>query len=122
MEKLPNVSFEETLLSCLTRKAYGKQPGHAQFYYPKKYGYGELWRRMADAIKGDIEYNKAIKGIDFTTKTVIAKDGTTYQADVIITTIPWMEFDKIIGMPKVSAYILGMIEKIPGYISVAGAP
>ncbi|GAA0798496.1 hypothetical protein GCM10008910_23150 [Faecalicatena orotica] len=77
---------------------------------------------MADAIKGDIEYNKAIKGIDFTTKTVIAKDGTTYQADVIITTIPWMEFDKIIGMPKVSAYILGMIEKIPGYISVAGAP
>ena len=26
LEKLPNVSFEETLLSCLTKKAYGKQP------------------------------------------------------------------------------------------------
>lgn len=39
LEKLPNVSFEETLLSCLTKKAYGTQPGHAQFYYPKKYGY-----------------------------------------------------------------------------------
>ncbi len=42
LEKLPNVSFEETLLSCLTKKAYGRQPGHAQFYYPKKYGYGDI--------------------------------------------------------------------------------
>ena len=32
LEKLPNVSFEETLLSCLCHKAYGTQPGHAQFY------------------------------------------------------------------------------------------
>ena len=28
LEKLPNVSFEETLLSCLTKKPYGKDPGH----------------------------------------------------------------------------------------------
>ena len=28
LEKLPNVSFEETLLSCLQKKAYGTQPGH----------------------------------------------------------------------------------------------
>lgn len=51
LEKLLNVSFEDTLRSCLVKHAYGKQPGHAQFYYPKKYGYGELWLRMADAIK-----------------------------------------------------------------------
>ena len=65
LEKLPNVSFEETLLSCLTKHAYGTQPGHAQFYYPKKYGYGELWLRMAEAIKANILYNKAVKAIDF---------------------------------------------------------
>lgn len=99
LEKLPNVSFEETLLSCLTKKAYGTQPGHAQFYYPKKYGYGELWRRMAEAIEGNIEYNKPVKGIDFNTKTVTTADGDKYQADVIITTIPWMEFNEITGMP-----------------------
>lgn len=99
LEKLPNVSFEETLLSCLTKKAYGTQPGHAQFYYPKKYGYGELWLRMADAIKENIEYGKAVSGIDFTTKTVTTSDGSKYQADVIITTIPWMEFAEINGMP-----------------------
>lgn len=99
LEKLPNVSFEETLLSCLKKKAYGTQPGHAQFYYPKKYGYGELWLRMAGAIKENIEYGKAVKGIDFNTRTVTTADGCNYQANTIITTIPWMEFEEIVGMP-----------------------
>ncbi|MDD3040970.1 FAD-dependent oxidoreductase [Bacteroides sp.] len=99
LDKLPNVSFEETILACLTKKAYGKQPGHAQFYYPKNHGYGELWIRMANAIEDNIEYNKDINGIDFTSKTVTTTDGSKYQADCIITTIPWMEFEDIIGMP-----------------------
>lgn len=99
LEKLPNVSFEDTLRSCLTHKAYGTQPGHAQFYYPKKYGYGELWLRMAATIEGQSEYNKTVKAIDFTTKTVTTADGMSYKADTIITTIPWLEFDEIIGMP-----------------------
>lgn len=100
LEKLPNVSFEETLLSCLTKKAYGTQPGHAQFYYPKNHGYGELWLRMAAAIKDNIEYNKSVKGIDFTTRTITTDDSTNYHADIIITTIPWLEFDEIEGMPN----------------------
>lgn len=100
LDKLPNVSFEETLRSCLTKKAYGTQPGHARFYYPQKYGYGELWLRMGEAIKENIEYNKAIKEIDFITKTVTTTDGTKYQAEKIISTIPWMEFETVIGMPE----------------------
>lgn len=100
LEKLPNVSFEDTLRSCLTHKPYGKQPGHAEFYYPKEYGYGELWLRMADAIRNQIEYNKAVKSIDFNTHEVRATDGSSYTADVIITTIPWPEFSGLIGMPE----------------------
>lgn len=100
LEKLPNVSFEETLLSCLKKKAYGIQPGHAQFYYPKKFGYGELWLRMAQTIKDNIIYNKVVRKIDFSTKSITVSDGDNYQADTIITTIPWMEFDQIIGMPE----------------------
>lgn len=100
LEKLPNVSFEETLLSCLTKKAYGKQPGHAKFYYPKKYGYGELWLRMAKNIENNIKYNKDIKEIDFNTKTVTTSENEKYQADMIITTIPWLEFSQIEGMPE----------------------
>lgn len=109
LEKLPNVSFEETLLSCLEKKAYGTQPGHAQFYYPKKYGYGELWLRMAESIKDNIEYGKTVKKINFDEKKVVTFDGCQYQADTIITTIPWMEFDELIGMPEV---IVNSISKL----------
>ncbi len=99
LEKLPNVSFEETLLSCLEKKAHGTQPGHASFYYPKNYGYGELWMRMAEAIQNHIEYNKPVKGIDFENRTVITAEGERYRGDKIITTIPWLEFSELIGMP-----------------------
>lgn len=100
LNKLPNVSFEEILLSCLTKKAYGTQPGHAKFYYPKEFGYGELWLRMANSIKENIVYNKAVKCINYNTRTVTTSDGVNYSADVIITTIPWLEFSEIIGMPE----------------------
>ena len=96
LEKLPSVQFEETLLSCLEKKAYGIQPGHAQFYYPKKYGYGELWIRMSEKIKKNIKYNVDIKEIDFKTRTVNGK----YSAENIITTIPWNEFTKLGEMPS----------------------
>ncbi len=93
--KLPNVSFEETLMSCLTKKAYGTQPGHAQFYYPKQYGYGELWKRMAERISDKIVYGEAATEIDFATKTVNSK----YRAEKIITTVPWTSFTQVHNMP-----------------------
>lgn len=99
LEKLPSVSFKETLLSCLTRKAYGKQPGHAEFYYPKKYGYGEIWLRMAQNISSHIEYGRRISAMDFNSKTVTTVDSGKYRAEKIIVTIPWREFDDLNGMP-----------------------
>lgn len=99
LDKLPNVSFEETLLSCLNHQAYGIQPGHTQFYYPKKYGYGEVWLRMADNIKDNIKYGMKVNSIDFCNKKVKTHEGEVYCADVIISTIPWTEFEELIGMP-----------------------
>lgn len=128
LNKLPDVSFEETLLSCLTKKAYGTQPGHAEFYYPKKYGYGELWRRMAERIGDRICCNTDINVIDFLTNTVSAAHTETcngyerhqtcsrsnhsdsqyqdsghsdsYQGEIIVNTIPWTEFQELLGMPE----------------------
>lgn len=100
LEKLPDVSFKETLLSCLTRQAFGKQPGHAQFYYPKNYGYGEVWLRMADSIKDHIIYGTKVVSLDFTKREVGAQDGMHYSADQIVTTIPWGCFEEIIGAPE----------------------
>lgn len=99
LDKLPNVSFEETLISCLTKEALGKQPGHAQFLYPKRYGYGELWLRMANVIKNYVEYEREVVGIDFSQSVVTTKDGRRYKADIIINTIPWLEFEELLGMP-----------------------
>lgn len=95
LEKLPDVSFKETLLSCLTHKPYGTQPGHASFYYPKEYGYGEVWLRMAESMKENMVYGCDVTGLDFEAKTVSCADGTRYEADRIITTIPWTCFEKL---------------------------
>lgn len=89
LEKLPNVSFEETLLSCLNRKPYGTQPGHAQFYYPKKFGYGEIWLRMAKVIDDKIYYNQKVTKIDIENRIVSTSEKLSIQADYIISTIPW---------------------------------
>ena len=96
LNKLPNVSFEETLISCLERKAYGEQPAHAQFYYPKKYGYGELWKRMADALGERLICNTPVTSLDMDAKCVNGE----YTADVIIVTVPWKSIEKITGMPE----------------------
>lgn len=100
LEKLPDVSFEDTLRSCLENRAYGKQPGHASFYYPEKYGYGELWLRMAAEIASNILYQVDATGIDLEKKTVTAADGRIWEAEYIITTIPWRSFETIEGMPQ----------------------
>ena len=100
LEKLPDVSFEDTLRSCLEHRAYGKQPGHASFYYPEKYGYGELWLRMAAEIASNILYQVDVTGIDLEKKTVTAADGRIWKAEYIITTIPWRSFETIEGMPQ----------------------
>lgn len=94
MEKLPNVSFEETLRSCLEKKAYGTQPGHAQFLYPKHYGSGEIWLRIADKILDHIQYNTTINRLNVKSHSVNGE----YTAEKIICTIPWLEFDEIIGI------------------------
>lgn len=93
LEKLPNVSYEETLLSCREHKAYGTQPGHAQFYYPKEYGFGEVFRRMADNLGDRICYGEAVEVLDLDRRVVNEK----YEAEKIITTIPWIAIKDIKG-------------------------
>lgn len=110
LEKLPNVSFDETLLSCLNRRAYGQQPGHAQFYYPKKYGYGELWCRMAEELGNHIEYEKHVRDLFVTDKRVICADESCYEAECIITTIPWKSFVRIEDMDEHLTNLIGKLK------------
>ena len=95
LEKLPNVSYEETKMSCVNKKAYGTQPGHARFMYPKKYGYGEAFLRMAEELGENIRYNEKVTSIDYENRIV----NGIYSADNIVVTIPWNSVDKHIGLP-----------------------
>ena len=96
LEKLPNVSYEQTRLSCANKKAYGSQPAHAQFLYPKKYGYGEAFVRMADALGDRIRYNEKVTSIDYDNKIV----NGSYKADRIVVTIPWTSVGEHINLPE----------------------
>jgi protoporphyrinogen oxidase len=94
--KLPNVSFEDTLRSCLYKKPYGSLPAHAKFYYPKQYGYGEVFKRMADSIGNKLLLNYPINTLDVETATV----NHEIQADTIISTIPWPELNGSKSFPS----------------------
>lgn len=100
MNKLPDVSFEDTLRSCLEKKAYGKEPGHSSFYYPLRYGYGELWRRMAISLGDRILYGQNAVSLDCGGRIAATEEGKYYCADHIITTIPWRAFREIRNMPE----------------------
>ena len=93
LEKLPDVSFEDTLRSCLTHKAYAKQPGHAEFFYPKKYGYGELWLRIAESLGDRLKTGVSAAKLDIDENTV----NDEFKADIIINTVPWTVFETIKG-------------------------
>ncbi len=94
LNKLPNVSFEETLISCLEKKAYGTQPGHANFLYPKEFGYGELWLRLAERLGNKIKYGEVVNKLDILNHTV----NDEYKADHIITTVPWTDIKEYKGV------------------------
>lgn len=110
MEKLPQVSFEDTLRSCLQKKAYGKNPGHTEFFYPAKYGFGELWRRMAQSISDHMVYGAEVCGINLTEGKVTCRNGETYQGKRIITTIPWTCFEFMEGIPLETYNLIGQLK------------
>ena len=89
LEKLPNVSYEQTLESCKKKQPMGTQPGHSQFYYPKKHGYGELWIRMGDELGDRLITGHSVKTLDCMNCEAILDDSSVISADKIVVTVPW---------------------------------
>lgn len=94
--KLPNVSLEDTLWACLNKKPAGKMPAHGKFLYPKKFGYNEVWKRMAEKIDQHLIVNMKVAEIDLKNKIINKK----FKASKIINTIPWQEFSAKSALPK----------------------
>ena len=100
LDKLPDVSFREILRSCLNRAPSGTLPSHAKFYYPRQYGYGEVFLRIAESLKDHIRYGSTVNDIDCETLTVNGE----YQAKHMINTAPWHEFAKSLPV-DVQSYV-----------------
>ena len=102
LEKLPNVSYEDTLRSCRERRPFGTQPGHAVFRYPKKHGSGEVWRRMGEALGDRLVAGAEAVSLDVAERAVGLADGTAVRADLVVTTLPWPAFGRLSGLSAVS--------------------
>jgi len=95
MNKLPDVSFRETLLSCLNKTMYGKIPAHKTFFYPKEYGYGEVWKRIGDALGNKLISSTTIESLNFPERVV----NNQYKGGKIINTVPWDSI-QLLNIPK----------------------
>jgi len=107
--KLPNVSFRETLLSCLEGKPMGALPAHGTFLYPKQFGYGEVWRRMGEALGDSLVTNCTVDNIDLSTRTVNGR----WQAETIISTIPWTLWSGYCDLPKDILTVISSLKNAP---------
>lgn len=94
--KLPDVSFRETLRSCLEGSPFGALPAHGTFMYPKEYGYGEVWRRMGVALGDSLVTDCPVQSIDLESRSVNGR----WQADTIISTIPWTLWPQFCRIPE----------------------
>ena len=107
--KLPNVSFRETLQGCLERRMFGALPAHGTFLYPKEYGYGEVWRRMGEALGDKLHLGEALESVDPARRVVNGR----YQADVIVNTIPWPAWVETGALPEEVRAAVGRLVQVP---------
>jgi protoporphyrinogen oxidase len=61
---------------------------NAVFHFPKRGGTGDIWKRVAHHIEGNIVYDKCVIQIDSDKKKVFFSDGTTDTYDVLFTSMP----------------------------------
>jgi protoporphyrinogen oxidase len=107
--KLPDVSFRETLQSCLEHQPFGALPAHGTFLYPKDYGYGEVWQRMGRALGDKLHLGESLASVEPATRTVNGR----YQAEVIVNSIPWTVWTQVGPMPEDVRQAVGKLVQVP---------
>ncbi len=95
LSKLPDVSFRDVLRSCLTGRPYGLLPAHEKFLYPKSHGYGEVWKRMGQALDDRLVTNTPATSVDLHKRIINGR----YGAETIVTTIPWTIWPQVAELP-----------------------
>jgi len=109
LDKLPDVSFRDTLMSCLQRCMHGSLPAHAEFLYPKRHGYGEVWRRMGAALGERLHLNTPVRGIDMSNRVVNGE----FKAELIVNSIPWSVWSATGALPAEIAIAANRLVHVP---------
>lgn len=109
LHKLPDVSFRETLLSCLQRQMHGSLPAHGEFLYPKRHGYGEVWRRMGEALGSRLRLDTSVRSIDLPKRLV----NDNLVADMIVNSIPWPVWSNAGALPPELAQAAAGLVNVP---------
>jgi protoporphyrinogen oxidase len=93
--KLPDVTFRDTLRSCLEGRPFGSLPAHGTFLYPRLHGYGEVWHRMGAALEDRVITNCPVTDVDLDRHVVNGQ----FEAKTIISTIPWTLWPSMAAIP-----------------------
>jgi len=105
LHKLPDVNYEEILLSCLERHSRGKLPAHARFFYPKEGGFGAVWEKLAESLGENLMLDTPVKSFDFKSLVV----NSSFRGRCIVNTIPWPVLSSVSNFP---GQIRGRISKL----------
>ena len=108
LHKLPNVSFEKILQSCLERRTLAGGPAHNKFYYPKEYGYGEVWNIIGGSLSSKIIHKVEITDVDLDEHYVLFNREKLHY-DILITTVPWKCFEKF---PRIPEKLKNLVRKL----------
>lgn len=110
LHKLPNVSFRDTVKSCLERKVSGAIPAHEVFLYPKEHGFGEVWGRMGEALGDRLRLRCPVTSIDIVNRVV----NEAFCGETIVNTLPWTEWPYFSTLPDL---VMKYLEKLR-YVSI----
>jgi protoporphyrinogen oxidase len=110
LHKLPFVTFRDTLRSCLERQPTGSIPAHGKFFYPKDYGFGEVWRRMGASLGDRLITSLPVTKIEV--DSLLVND--IFKAELIINTIPWPEWLVLASVPSDIAALIASLR----YVSI----
>lgn len=108
LHKLPDVSFRDTLRACLEGRPFGELPAHGTFLYPRQHGYGEVWRRMGEALGDALVLDCPVESIDLGSRTVNGR----WRADTIVSTIPWTPWPRFAEVPQAVAADIARLQSI----------
>lgn len=108
LDKIPQLSLDEVLTSCILNKELRDRfPSHQNFYYPKKGGFQQIFNAMANPLSDKIITKFPVQEINYNGCSLVVNG--EYKSSMIINTSPW---SKINFFPAPPTHIKNCIKKL----------